>query len=315
MTAKKLIWITGAHGFIGRHLAKWLSLQGHAVIGLGHGPWPHSEAMQWGVHRWLNGGIHSGNLQQLLRDDGAPDCIFHLAGGSSVGAAIASPHEDFARTVVTTAELLDWIRREAPNSRLVAVSSAAVYGAGHTTPLREDGAYLPFSPYGHHKLMMEQLCRSYVASYDLRAVVVRLFSVYGNWLKKQLLWDICNSLSSGVGELRLGGTGDELRDWTDIRDVVRVLELAMNFSFDSGSMPVINGGSGEGTSVAQIAAMVLASWPEQAIAAFTGKSRPGDPFALVADGSRLQAAGFEWRIPVHQGIREYVEWYRQYSGR
>src|SRR6185437_12692391 len=100
----KLIWITGAHGFIGRHLAKWLSSQGYTVVGLGHGAWPHLEAREWGVHRWLNGGIHAGNLQQLLREDGAPECIYHLAGGSSVGAAIASPHEDFGRTITTTAE-------------------------------------------------------------------------------------------------------------------------------------------------------------------------------------------------------------------
>ena len=81
------IWITGTRGFIGRHLASWLSRQGHTVVGIGHGPWPTAEAQAWGVQRWLNGGIHASNLQQLLRDSGSPDYIFHLAGGSSVGAS------------------------------------------------------------------------------------------------------------------------------------------------------------------------------------------------------------------------------------
>ena len=109
-----------------------------------------------------------------------------------LGASIANPYEDFTRTVATTAELLEWMRLGARNARLVSVSSAAVYGAGHTGPIREEQALLPFSPYGYHKLMMENLCLSYAANYGLAVMVVRLFSVYGSWLKKQVLWDMCS---------------------------------------------------------------------------------------------------------------------------
>jgi UDP-glucose 4-epimerase len=309
----KRIWITGAQGFIGRHLASWLSRQGHAVYGIGHGIWPESEAAAWGVQRWLNGDIHSSNLRQLLREGGTPDCIFHLAGGSSVGAAIASPHEDFTRTVATTAELLDWMRLEARDARLVAISSAAVYGAGHAGPVGEEQVCLPFSPYGYHKLMMENLCRCYAVSYGLRVVVTRLFSVYGSWLKKQLLWDMCSKLSSGASLLELGGTGEELRDWTDVRDVVRALELAMGMAIDADAMPVLNVGTGQATSVSKIAARVLECWPTPSAVVFNGRSRPGDPFSLVADSSLLRAKEFEWSIPVDAGIRDYVRWYLQYS--
>jgi UDP-glucose 4-epimerase len=309
------VWITGTRGFIGRHLAAWLARQGHTVAGIGHGPWPESEAAGWGVQRWRNGGIHSSNLQQLLRDAGTPDYIFHLAGGSSVGAAIAHPYEDFARTVAPTAELLEWMRLESRTSKLVTASSAAVYGAGHAGPIREDQARLPFSPYGYHKLMMENLCQSYAVSYGLSVTVVRLFSVYGSWLKKQLLWDICTKLASGTRQLVLGGTGEELRDWTDIRDVVRALELAMGLAFDSDVMLIFNAGSGQGTSVCRIAAMVLESWPAAAKVMFNGKARPGDPCSLVADGRFLQTKGFAWNIPVNCGIRDYVQWYLQSSRR
>ena len=169
---QKVIWITGCRGFIGRHLAAWLSRQGHTVVGIGHGPWPTAEARAWGVRRWLDGGIHASNLQQLLRDAGPPEFIFHLAGGSAaVGASIDNPYEDFTRTVATTAELLEWMRLAARTTRLVSVSSAAVYGAGHTGPIREEQALLPFSPYGYHKLMMENVCRSYAANYGLAVAV------------------------------------------------------------------------------------------------------------------------------------------------
>ncbi len=308
-----VIWITGTRGFIGRHLAARLSHQGHTVVGVGHGPWPQSEATGWGVQRWLNGSIHSANLQQLMRYGGAPEYIFHLAGGSSVGAAMASPYEDFTRTVGTTAELLDWMRLEAPKTKLVALSSAAIYGAGHSGPIREDQVHAPFSPYGYHKLMMEHLCQSYAASYGLPIVVVRLFSVYGAWLKKQLLWDMCTRLTSGIRNLELGGTGDELRDWTDIRDVVRLLEAAMSFQSEADEMPIVNGGSGLATSVSSIAALVLESWPTPADVTFNGSSRLGDPFSLVANCALLLKTGFSWSIPVSSGVRDYVRWYLEYA--
>jgi UDP-glucose 4-epimerase len=310
---QKVIWITGTRGFIGRHLASWLSRQGHTVVGIGHGPWPSAEARAWGVQRWLNGGIHTSNLQQLLCDGGPPDYIFHLAGGSSVGGSMANPYEDFSRTVATTAELLEWMRLGAQNATLVAVSSAAVYGAGHTGPIREEQALVPFSPYGYHKLMMENLCRSYAVSYGLSVMVVRLFSVYGSWLKKQLLWDMCSSLISGTRPLVLGGTGEELRDWTDIHDVVRAFEFAMGLASDPGAMAIFNVGSGQGTSVASIASMVLESWPAPAGVVFNGKARLGNPCSLVADGWFLESKGFRWSVPVRSGVHDYVRWYLQSS--
>jgi len=310
--SRQLVWITGAQGFIGRHLARWLAARGYTVAGIGHGLWPQSEAAAWGVQRWLNGDVHSSNLRHMLQDCGSPDCIFHLAGGSSVSAAIADPHEDFTRTVTTTAELLDWMRQEASTTRLVAISSAAVYGAGLEGPVREDQAQVPFSPYGYHKLMMENLCRCYCVNYSLPVVVVRLFSVYGDWLKKQLLWDICTKLASGTLYLELGGTGEELRDWTEARDVVRALELTMDLTLEAHIMPVMNIGTGRGTSVREIASEVLECWPMPIDVRFNGRSRPGDPFSLVADNSLLRTFGFKWSIPVDKGIRDYVQWFLKY---
>jgi len=113
----------------------------------------------------------------------------------------------------------------------------------------------------------------------------------------------------------LGGTGEELRDWTDIRDVVRALEIAMGLASDPDAMMIFNVGTGQGTSVSRIAAMVLESWPAPARVVFDGKARPGNPCSLVADGWLLETKGFRWSVPVKSGVRDYVRWYLQSARR
>jgi UDP-glucose 4-epimerase len=308
------ILITGAQGFIGKYLAQLLASQGHVVVGLGHGMWPTAEALRWGVCQWFNGDINAGNLR-MVQQLGTPDVVYHLAGGSTVGAAIASPRDDFFRTVASTVELLEWLRLDAPATRLVAVSSAAVYGAGHAGPIPEDAKLQPYSPYGHHKHMMESLCRSYGDSYGLQIAVARLFSVFGPELKKQLLWDMCTRLAAGESSLVLGGSGNELRDWTDVREVARALELLLSQAKPVTS--IINVGSGVATSVRHIALGLMAAWQGHESAAyalgFSGRSRPGDPFSLVADPHRLNSLGFQWRLSLGQGLADYVNWFKDRS--
>lgn len=303
-------WITGAHGFIGRHLARSLQADGVKVAGIGHGFWPEVEAAHYGVSYWLNGEISASNLRQMQQVLGLPDVVFHLAGGSSVGSAIAHPREDFTRTVVSTAELVEWLRQDSPATRLVAVSSAAVYGSSYSGAIPENGRLSPFSPYGSHKLMMEELCRSYAANFGLRVVLPRLFSVYGTGLKKQLLWDICGKIAAG-GSVDLGGSGDELRDWIDVRDVVHILNQISKFA--SADAPTINIASGTATSVRAIAELVTKQWSNvgssKPLITFNGRSRPGDPFSLIADVTQMRQYTTASFIPVTQGIAEYVNWY------
>lgn len=302
------VWITGAKGFIGGHLARELAGAGHAVHGVGHGALDEPERRRLGLQSWINGEIEAANLDAMATAHGFPSAIFHLAGGSSVGLAIAHPFEDFSRTVASTARLLEWLRVHSPQSRLVAASSAAVYGSGHSGPISEQAALTPMSPYGQHKLMMEQLCRSYAASYGIRSTVVRLFSVYGSGLRKQLLWDICSRLQENSSELVLGGSGEEIRDWCDVRDVVRL--LAMFVQLPQGEpFRVINGGSGQAMRVSEVAGLLAGHW-ENVRVRFSGNVRDGDPFSLLADDTALRAAGFAWRVPPAQGIADYVRWFR-----
>ena len=134
------IWITGARGFIGRHLAKRLASEGNTVVGIGHGAWTTSAAASFGVTHWVNGDITGNNLHGLHSTCGLPAVVYHLAGGASVGAALVNPNEDFSRTVGSTVSLLEWLRLVSPSTSLVAVSSAAVYGAGHAGPIAEEAS-------------------------------------------------------------------------------------------------------------------------------------------------------------------------------
>ena len=306
-----LVLVTGARGFIGRHLALELYRGGHQVVGLGHGGWPAKEARKWGIVAWRNGDVNAANLRQLRLEVGVPDVIYHLAGGSSVSAALAAPLEDFSRTVASTAELLDWMRLDSPSSLLIAVSSAAVYGDGHSGPIGENSAIRPYSAYGCHKRLMEELCLSYAESFGVRLSIARLFSVYGPELRKQLLWDVCGRLESLEDPLELGGSGSELRDWTHVEDVASALR---HIGTAVGSPGLItNVGTGLGTSVRGVADLVLRAWnPPHTVpeVRFSGKARPGDPFSLVADVTQLGNLGLRCGRGITEGSVEYVSWFK-----
>ncbi|MEH2532786.1 UDP-glucose 4-epimerase [Bradyrhizobium sp. AZCC 1588] len=306
------MWVTGANGFIGRHLVRVLADRGCRVHGIGHGAIGEAERHRIGLEHWLNGEIDAANLNALAERAGLPSTIFHLAGGSSVGLSIAQPFEDFSRTVTSTARLLEWLRGAARDCRLIVASSAAVYGEGHGGAIPVDAATLPMSPYGQHKLMMEQLCRSYAITFGIRSTVARLFSVYGPNLRKQLPWDICSRLQAGERNLVLGGTGTEVRDWTDVRDVARLLAV-IGGTPQAETFQVINAGSGLGTTVARVAAMLAECWGGTVSVRYSGIVRAGDPSSLLADDATVRALPFDWTISPEQGFADYVSWFKGQS--
>ena len=138
------------------------------------------------------------SARRVLSDRRIPSFISR--GGSSVGLSLQNPLDDFTRTVETTARLLEWTRIHAAEAKIVAVSSAAVYGGGHSRPIPESAPIRPYSPYGHHKSMMEALCRSYGENFGLRDAIVRLFSVYGALLAQAApLGHLLQARRPGIG--------------------------------------------------------------------------------------------------------------------
>jgi UDP-glucose 4-epimerase len=259
---------------------------------------------------WLQGGVDFANLDVLASSFGVPAGVVHLAGGATVGASLRSPTEDFDRTCVSSAHLLDWVRQRSPQTKVLVVSSAAVYGSGHEGPIAEGDRLDPGSPYGCHKLVMELLCRSYARSFGVSIMLLRLFSVYGEGLQKQLLWDLCSKLARSR-DAQLGGTGREVRDWLHASDAAKLIGMALPLA--SPDCPAINGGSGIGTSVADIANVLAARWGDGARVEFSGTMRAGDPAVLVAKIDRAAAIGFRPGVALVDGLHRYVDWFREHT--
>lgn len=302
-------WVTGARGFIGRRLTLHLRDQGLAVCGIGHGHLPADLWDQAGLAHWSNSEITAEALGQLAAAKGTPDLVFHLAGGSAVAPSLSAPFEDFMRTAGTTARLLEWLRTHSPPSKLVVASSAAVYGDTRGTPAEESRPPSPVSPYGFHKLMMEQLCHEYSQVFGLEIAVLRMFSVYGEGLRKQLLWDCGVKLMAEGGSIELGGTGEELRDWIHIDDAVAMMRHVASRA--SVACPIFNGGSGVAVKVRDIVALLSRSLQRTKKVEFSGISRRGDPVVLVADTARIGAAGISCQVSLNLGVQRYADWFKR----
>jgi UDP-glucose 4-epimerase len=299
-------WVTGARGFIGRHLVRHLHEQGWMVCGVGHGHFPSESWANAGLKKWLNSELTAEAFGELAAEHGPPNFIFHLAGGSAVGSSMRAPYEDFMRTAGTTARLLEWIRTHATGSKVIAVSSAAVYGETGGKPAQESRLPAPVSPYGHHKLIMEQICREYSQVFGLEIVVLRMFSVYGEGLRKQLLWDCGVKLMAAPDSISLGGTGEELRDWIHVDDAVSMMRRAAALA--AADCPIFNGGSGRGARVREVVEILRRSIAPKTRLEFSGVRRPGDPQVLVADVSRIAAAGVHCSVPIDGGVKRYADW-------
>lgn len=300
----KTVLITGAHGFLGRHCAREFGRRGWRVIGMGHGSWPGESPEAFGIHRWIGTDV---DLAALRGVGERVDLVVHCAGSGSVGFSCLHPAEDFRRTVDTTLAALEFVRLENPGARVIYPSSAAVYGSAPDHPIREDDPLNPVSPYGFHKRIAEELCRSYAVNFGLDAAVIRFFSVYGAGLKKQLLWDACARLSRGKGSVEFFGTGDETRDWLHVDDAVGLIR-AVSQSPERNLL--VNGGSGVRTSVRQVLTLAAEAFGTGRAITFNGATREGDPRYYHADVTRALGLGWRPAVRLEDGIRDYVRWYR-----
>lgn len=300
MTRRALV--TGAYGFIGRNVAKHLASEGWVVAGIGHGNWGRDEWREWGMLEWHSTDI---TLAGLATFGGMPQMIIHCGGSGSVGFSTAHPYQDFERTVSATAAVLEYVRLYCPEAVVIYPSSAGVYGVARTLPIAESASLSPCSPYGVHKKISEDVCACYAKYFGVRTAIVRLFSIYGNGLRKQLLWDACYKLTHG--ETRFFGAGTETRDWLHIDDAVRL--LAMAGARASIDCPVANGGAGTGVAVRDVLEELRATCGVEHELQFSGAARAGDPMHYVADISAARAWGWQPTKHWREGVREYAEWY------
>lgn len=299
---RELALVTGAYGFLGRHVARALAARGARVIGIGHGSWVREEWCRWGMAEWHTADI---SLETLTTYAGQPDLVFHCAGSGSVAFSMNHPQQDWQRTVESTLAVLEYLRVQRPNARLVIPSSAGVYGVAAHLPISTDAMLLPSSPYGLHKKIAEDLCRSYAQHFGVRSAVVRLFSVYGIGIRKQLLWDACSKLSSGVSSF--AGTGKETRDWLHVEDAAQLMMLAVQHA--SIACPVVNGGEGVAVCIREVLDLIAARLGNSVLPTFTGDLRAGDPKHYQADVTDALAWGWAPQRDRKSEMNAYVDWF------
>jgi len=293
----KKVLVTGSSGFIGRHLVDELLAQGHQVVGvdIAGTSFPKKKGYQF-----IRGKVE---LSQLKRISFKPDWIFHCAGGGTVGFAEAEPQLDFQMNVGTTIEVLSFARTMNPSPRIAYLSSAAVYGNTGSKKVRENAVVQPCSSYGFHKTMAESALRFYSKRWRIRSVIVRIFSVYGEGLAKQVFWDAARKLRTGKGAF--SGTGKETRDFIHIQDVCSFLVYSIKQAI---IVPhTFNCGWGKAITI-QTALTLLAKNLGAKRPRFTGKPRKGDPQHLVADYSLAKKIGWRPSVDFVEGIRRYAEW-------
>ena len=295
--------VTGAYGFVGRHVARALAARGAHVVGIGHGSWGRREWRSWGVAEWHTAEL---TVDSLTTYGGDPEQVFHCAGSGSVAFSMTHPMQDWQRTVGSTLAVLEYLRVQRPAARLVIPSSAGVYGVAERMPIRIGDSLAPASPYGVHKKMAEDLCRSYGRHFGVHSARVRLFSVYGVGIRKQLLWDACTKLSRG--QASFGGTGMETRDWLHVEDAAQLLLVAAAHS--SAACPVVNGATGEAVSIREVVGLIAARLGGGAKPAFSGTARAGDPAHYQADVSEARSWGWAPQLDRVAEMNAYVDWFK-----
>jgi UDP-glucose 4-epimerase len=296
--------VTGAYGFIGRHVARHLAEDGYSVTGLGHGAWSRHEWSEWGIQTWHSADVTPDTLASY---GGEPEVIVHCAGSGSVAYSMSHPRQDFERTVDTALGIFEFQRIYAPKARLVIPSSAGVYGPVTTMPIAVTTPRNPVSPYGTHKKIVEDLAQSYAGHFGLNIAVVRLFSVYGIGLRKQLLWDACEKFAKG--DVVFSGTGEETRDWLHVDDTARLIIAVAAVS--SPDCPTFNGGTGMATTNRAVLGRLAQQQRPPLEPRYSGISRPGDPLHYQADMSSAHSLPWRPLRDLTAEVEAYAKWYAQ----
>jgi len=233
------------------------------------------------------------------------DFCLNCSGAASVPDSIIHPLRDFYLNTVNVFRILDAIRLYNPECKFINLSSAAVYGNPTELPIKENAVLNPISPYGKHKLMSEQICQEFTSGFGLKTCSLRIFSAYGEGLKKQLFWDLHTKMKQSQS-INLFGTGEESRDYIYIKDIIKIIELVMfNSTFLSDCINVANG---EKVKIKDVINIYAKAYQWNGKVNFSGDVRKGDPIDWKADISQVKTLGYEQSTSISKGLEQYIDW-------
>ena len=313
------VLITGYTGFVGSHLAEYLLARGDVEV--------------FGMHRWrsrLENVQHLGDqvrrVEADLRDPSAmrrvlrevrPDRIFHLAAQSYVPTSWLTPSETLGGNVLGQVNLFEAMRDLDLHARVHIAGSSEEYGLvlPNEVPIREDNPLRPLSPYAVSKVTQDLLAYQYWRSYQLHVVRTRGFNHTGPRRGEVF---VTSNFSRQVAEIEKGvrepvvhvGNLESIRDFTDVRDMVRAYWLAL----ERGSAgEVYNVCSGRGYSPRQVLDILLdLAHVKVEIRQDPARMRPSDVTLLVGDCSKFRSAtGWEPTIPFEVTLKDLLEHWRK----
>jgi UDP-glucose 4-epimerase len=315
------VCVTGGAGFIGGHLVDALMSLGASITviddlsnsALGH----LGELIELDPARvrFVHGSIL--DPAALARAAEGAAAVFHLGAVCSVPLSLEQPMRTWEVNATGTLRVLEAARAQG-SKRVVFSASSSAYGNAATLPIAEDTLPAPLSPYAASKVAGERLMEAYAESFGLSTVSLRYFNIFG---PRQL----ANSPYSGViprfvdaaiaGEpLLMHGDGEQSRDFTYVGNAV-LANLLAGATTTPLAGEVINIGTGEHTTVRELASRVLESFGRPASLAENAPPRRGDVLHSLADISRArELLGYEPLTTVEDGLDQTFRWWREHAG-
>jgi GDP-4-dehydro-6-deoxy-D-mannose reductase len=300
--------ITGAAGFVGRHLWQALTKEGAEVIAADLNP-----ARLAGVARIVALDITREEQVRQLVLEKRPDWIVHLAAWSRVGTSFAQPREVWRVNVAGTRNVLS-AARESKRARVLVVSSAEVYGNRAQQPVPELPwrELKPLTPYGRSKLAAEKIA---MVEYADLAICARPFPHLG---PGQALGFVVPDFVSQIVEVERGkakpvlrvGNLEVRRDWLDVRDVVQAYVLLLR----KGRLgEVYNICTGRAYALKELLQQLLAlARVRIRVEKDPARIRPVDVPVLVGSPRKIEReTGWKAERPLEQTLREVIEEWRQ----
>ena len=294
------ILVCGGAGYIGSHMVKLLASSGHDVVTFDNLSSGHREAVKWG--QLVEGDLlNLTDLDQIFSSHNF-DIVMHFSAKSIVPESMENPSLYYNNNVVGTINLLDMMMKYNVK-KFIFSSTAATYGIPETSEISEEHKTVPINPYGHSKLIVEQILQRYYEAYGLSSVTFRYFNAAGadpegeigenHDPETHLIPNILKSLLEAEAVLKVFGNDYDTPDGTCVRDYVHVNDLAeahllgANYLQDNAGAHLFNLGSGSGYSVLEVikAAEVAVGKP---ISYSVEQRRAGDPDTLIANSTKAR---------------------------
>ncbi|MGY1709489.1 NAD-dependent epimerase/dehydratase family protein [Geodermatophilus sp. SYSU D00758] len=243
------VLVTGVAGFVGSALARRLLASGEEVVGIDsltdyYDPVLKKENLSTipsAGFSFVNADLTTADLDGLLA---GVSVVFHEAGQPGVRKSWGEDFGTYAEAnVLATQRLLEACRRAPDLTRLVYASSSSVYGNARAYPTTEEDLPRPHSPYGVTKLAAEHLCTLYADNFDVPTVSLRYFTVYGPGQRPDMAFNRFIRAALAGEPIEVYGTGEQVRDFTFVDDVVAANLLAAGGDVPPGSVFNVSGGT------------------------------------------------------------------------